>query len=429
MAKCAHSHYEITIFPHFMAQLRRVSARNDDTIATYLAKFESAAGDLQPGEGIHLFMNLFDHEKLKALKLVLLNPFANKIFKLNWAYSGYSSIDEFAQLIADRCPQLFELDIEFNYHSETTFVISMLKHPKNKLVAVRMHHIVGDSTELFSALGKSRVTSFYVVGDLHGHLIHENLSEFLAKDMLVNLRLTWTPDTTVPSSVLAAMARCKRLKWLQMVSGTFECAEFAKSLEVLRLHRCRFNVANWVSMVGGNLKMLMVDSVSIRTCSPPGHTLVEFLGERRMDEVRILNCHFGDETIEMLGRRSQLGRIKSLHLGRNGDVSTDAILAIALALKVPNNEMRDLTLAWPSGIPGAVQDCLAVALNQPNCALSALDLCQLRAYRRVDVALTKDFRGKCVLFCLLQGRQRRFNSPLQRLPVEMFRMVGALLFK
>ena len=73
---------------------------------------------------------------------------------------------------------------------------------------------------------------------------------------------------------------------------------------------------------------------------------------------------------------------------------------------------------------------LAAALWHPGCALSTINIILSRSNMLYDPVLVVRAKfGRCQrMFALLQGQQlKRRKSPLKRLPVELIRMVSALL--
>ncbi|KAH6572372.1 hypothetical protein BASA62_003421 [Batrachochytrium salamandrivorans] len=230
---------------------------------------------------------------------VLADPQANKICSLFWWYEGREDVNLVILLLINNCPELASLQVEFRNHSVFDFVSSMLEHPSNKLKVLEMPgYPEGDSARFFAALGQSQVSALTLI-----HSPVQGFYEYLAKDLLVRL----------------------------------------KSIARLELDDCAFvGDFDWSFLADSNvqdLDFLYVRGVDGRQL---GGALAVHLRAKGLDRLRFSTVSFTNEILAAVG--VELGRVKRLKI--TSSVNNASVAQIALALKSPNSELRELVLPY-----------------------------------------------------------------------------------
>ncbi|KAH9249743.1 hypothetical protein BASA81_012539 [Batrachochytrium salamandrivorans] len=287
-------------------------------------------------------------------------------------------------MLINNCPELASLEVYFKQHSAFDFVSSVLEHPSNKVKVLEMPpNTEGDSARFFAALGRSQVSALALY---YSPEVAQGLHEYLARDLLVRLN----------------------------------------SITTLTLDYCSFvGGFDWSFLADSNVRELGLDCGKGVDGNQLGDALAVHLGAKGLDELRLRDCRFADETLAVVG--VELGRIKMLEI--YSDLSDASIALIALALQSPNSEVKELRLWYDDNTVSSIETHLAPALSHPNCNLVRLSFLAYRPEHKKAAERVEDmFRKRLALFALLQGRQmRRLCCPLRRLPVEMFRLVGQML--
>ncbi|KAH9251499.1 hypothetical protein BASA81_010530 [Batrachochytrium salamandrivorans] len=407
-------------------KVREVRTEGHDTAAAFLAQFHSTAASLQPDERIKLVV--YTHESMKSLKTVLSDPQANKICSLHWTYSGKEDVNLVIPLLIDSCSELASLEVYFKQHSAFDFVSSLLEHPSNKIKVLDMpKYTKGDIPRFFAALGQSQVSAL-TLSSVDPPEFAQSLHEYLARDLLVKLEV-WMNEEQVTSEMMMSLAQCTRLAKLEMLQCTFSqptaFTHIPKSITKLVLHDCTFvGDFNWSFLADSNVREL--DFLNVRGVDGTqcGSALAVQLRAKGLDTLRFIYCDFTNETLAAAG--VELGRIKILDI--DDHLSDASIGLIALVLQSPNSEMKELVLDY-SDETASIKNHLVPALKHPNCNLAELSLWTSQAEHREAAGKVEDtFCNLLALFALLQGKQvRRLYCPLRRLPVEMLRLVGAML--
>ncbi|KAH9256090.1 hypothetical protein BASA81_005866 [Batrachochytrium salamandrivorans] len=408
-------------------RVREVRAEGDQTAAAVLAKFQSIAASLKPDERIKLLV--YTHESMESLKAVLADPQASKICSLQWEYNREEDVNSIIPLLTNSCPELALLQVSFKHHFALNFVSNVLEHPDNKIkVLETLWSVEGDLTRFFAALGQSQVSAITFFNDGSPGFA-QGLHEYLAKDLLVRLKVRMG-NRQAPSEMLMPLANCTRLTKLEMVQCRFSqptaFTHLPKSITTLTLDYCSFvGGFDWSFLVDSNVRELNLDYVSGVDGNQFGGALAVHLGAKGLDKLRFFSCHFANETLIAVG--VELGQIKMLEIYSN--LSDASIKLIALTLRSPDSELRELNLEHRNDTASSMENHLMPALKHPNCNLAKLSF---RVYHPMHVETTQRvadmLRNRLALFALLQGQQvRRRYCPLRRLPMEMFRLVGMVL--
>ncbi|KAH6569105.1 hypothetical protein BASA62_005084 [Batrachochytrium salamandrivorans] len=189
-------------------------------------------------------------------------------------------------------------DVDFEHHYAFDFASSLLEHPGSKLKNLMLENAKGDSARFFAALGQSQVSA------PNFPELAQDLCEYLARDLL--------------------------------------------SITKLGLHDCQFiGGVDWSSLAGSNVRELDFSCVKGVDGKQLGSALAVCLRAKGLDKLRVAYCDFSNETLAVVG--VEVGRIKILELG---DYLNDAsIKLIALALKSPNSELRELKLCEEKALP------------------------------------------------------------------------------
>ncbi|KAH9247214.1 hypothetical protein BASA81_015154 [Batrachochytrium salamandrivorans] len=412
------SDLELDVFDRLRS--KRVQAQDGHTASAFLAEFQSTAASLEPDEKIELVV--YAHKSgVELLKAVLADPQANKICALHWTYYEKEDVTPIIPLLINSCPELASLVVDFECHSAFDFVSSLLEHPSNKIKELDMlKYTKGDIPRFFAALGQSQVSALTL---FYSPVCAQGLHEYLAKDLLVRLKL-WTNFEQVPLELMVPLADHTRLTKLEMLQCEFSqptaFTHLPKSITTLTLNECTFvGGLDWSFLADSNVRELNLDYVSGVDGNQFGGALAVHLGAKGLDKLRFFSCHFANETLIAVG--VELGQIKMLEIYSN--LSDASIKLIALALRSPDSELRELNLEYRNDTASSMENHLMPALKHPNCNLAKLSF---RVYHPMHVETTQRvadmFRKRLALFVLLQGR-RRYPCPLRRLPVEMLRLL------
>ncbi|KAH9251154.1 hypothetical protein BASA81_011053 [Batrachochytrium salamandrivorans] len=141
----------------------------------------------------------------------------------------------------------------------------------------------------------------------------------------------------------------------------------------------------------------------------------------RLAKLELIECEFSQTTVFSLPK--SIARLKI-----TSSVNNASVAQIALALKSPNSELRELVLPYGHDAASSIENHLVPALKHPNCNLTKLSFWAYLEHEKAAERMEDMFYNRLALFTLLQGRQvRRLYCPLRRLPVEMFRLVGQVL--
>ncbi|KAH9260410.1 hypothetical protein BASA81_001580 [Batrachochytrium salamandrivorans] len=451
-------------------RVREVKVKGGQTASAVLAEFQSIAASLEPNERIELEVTAV-HENMESLKAVLSDPQASKICSLRWEYNGEEDVNPVIPLLINNCPELALLEVSFEQHSSFDFVSSMLEHPCNKIKVLHVPpKTKGDFARFFAALGQSQVSAL-TLSSVDSHEFARGLHEYLAKGLLVRLKV-WMNYRQVPSGMTTSLAKCARLVELELVRCFFSptsLTHFPKPVTKLVLCGCRFvDGFDWSFLAHSNVRELDFNDVGGVDGKRLGGALAVYLRAKGLDKLQFFHCYFVNETLVAVGM--EIGRIKRLDLGLS-ILNGASIELIALVLQSPNNELRELK-SWHCWDAANVENHLVPALKHPNCNLAKLVLSMSGGSAKT----MEDFYNRLALFVLLQGQQRKRKSqcplrrlrglvqvggygvvvivfpspgaslrgelafvahvrprmrrlycPLRRLPVEMFRLVGAVL--
>ncbi|KAH9244992.1 hypothetical protein BASA81_017546 [Batrachochytrium salamandrivorans] len=385
-------------------KVREVRAEYNHTASTFLAKFHSTAASLEPDERIKLEV-IYTRETMELLKAVLSDSQANKICALQWIYDGEEDVNFVIPLLISNCPELASLHVYFTHHSSFDFVSSLLEHPSNRIKVLDISpNTKGDLARFFAALGQSQVSALTL---FYSPVFAQSLHEYLAKDMLVRLKV-WTNFEQVPLELMVSLADCTRLTKLEMSRCEFSqptaFTHLLKSITTLTLDSCTFvGGLDWAFLAGSNVRELDLYNVDGVDENQLGSALADYLRAKGLDKLYFAYCDFVNETLAVVGVK--LGRIKRLEV--NGRLNDASIELIALALKSPNNELRELVLLYDDNTVSSIEDHLVSALKHPNCNLAKLSLWpgqaeHREAARRVEAV----FRKRRTLLVLLQAPQR-----------------------
>ncbi|KAH9248597.1 hypothetical protein BASA81_013781 [Batrachochytrium salamandrivorans] len=405
-------------------RIREIGAKYDQTPFAFLAQFQSIAANLEPDERIKLVMT-YPYDDVELMKAVLSDPQANKICSLQWEYNREEDVNSIIPLLINNCPELASLRVDFYDHFVLDFLSSVLEHPCTKVKVLEMPpYTKGDLARFFAALEQSRVSAIALTSGA----FPEGLYEYLTKDLLVRLEVMMDRDE-VPSELMMSLANCTCLSELRLVECAFPeptASALPNSITKLVFSYCAFvHDFDWSFLTDSNVRELHFNSMEDVDGNQLGDALAVCLRAKGLDKLRLYRCDFADETLAVVG--IELGRIKRLDFG--GRLNDASIKLIALALLSPNSEVEELVLEYAHSTMSGIEDHLVPALKHPNCNLSELSLWTSQAeHREAALKVESKFHNRLALFVLLQGQQiRRLRSPLKRLPVDLFRLVGQVL--
>ncbi|KAH9259735.1 hypothetical protein BASA81_002157 [Batrachochytrium salamandrivorans] len=391
--------------------------------ATFLARFQYS---LQPDEWIKLKMTYKREHSIELLEAVLPDPQANKICSLVWTYDGKEDVNSIIPLLLGNCPELGSLEVNFKHHSAFDFVSSMLERPSNKIKVLTLsRYAEGDLARFFAALGQSQVSAltFYNTDSAE---FAQGLIEYLAKDLLVKLVVSMG-HKQVPSEMIMSLTNCTRLVELDLDFCDFfqptALTHLPKCITKLKLFCCTFiGGFDWSFLSGSNVRELDLRCVDDVDGNQLESTLAVYLKASGLDKLYVCQCGFVNETLAAMG--IGLGRIKILSICCWNDASTKLIF---LTLQSPSCKMT-VWLWNKSDMKSSINNHLVPALKHPNYNLAKLFLFADPPHEAAGKTVEDRLYKRCALLALLQGqRVRRLSSPLQRLPVDLLRLVGAML--
>lgn len=147
------------------------------------------------------------------------------------------------------------------------------------------------------------------------------------------------------------------------------------------------------------------------------------LRAKGLDRLRIGFCNFANQVLAAVG--AELGRVQALEID---ELNSVCITLIGIALQSPNSAMKELSLPYEDDTASSIEKHVVPALRHPNCSLAKLRFFAYDEEHQAAAKMVEDkLRSRCGLFALLQGQQVGQKSPLRRLPVELFRLVGKAL--
>ncbi|KAH9256831.1 hypothetical protein BASA81_004934 [Batrachochytrium salamandrivorans] len=407
-------------------KLRLKTVTEDHSVSTLLAEFQSTAASLEPDERIELEA-AYPREGVELSKAVLADPQANKICSLVWWYDGKEDVNSIIPLLVNNCPELASLAVRLTRHSAFDFVSSMLEHPSNKIKVLEVPtDTKGDLARFFAALGQSQVSAITLsLGN--SYEFYQRLCEYLAKDLLVRLKVTMS-HMQVPPEMMMSLAKCTRLTVLVLSRCKFPQSvliTFPKFITKLKLSQCWFAAGmDWSFLADSSVRELDFSNMRGVDGNLLGRGLAVHLRAKGLDKLCLRDCGFTNLILDAIG--IELGRIGRLDIGN----LNDAFLAqIVLVLQSPNNEIKELVLGYTSLTMSSIENLLVPALKHSNCNLVKLSLwTYLSEDQTAAKTIEHKFRNRLALFALLQGQQvRRWYCPLRRLPVEMLRLAGQML--
>lgn len=395
------------------------------TTSEFLDMFQTMVADLGPDEMVHLEMCVGE-SGVARLEAVLSDERACKIFSLQWLYSGVEDVSCIAPLLGNNCPGLTKLTIFLRHHSAFAFLAGVLVNPKCMIKTLHAHKSQGyDHQEFFSALGLSRVDDLAIACD-HVRGFLNSLKEYLSKDLLKALELNLC-NGDIP--VLLPDAKLVRLDELSIgygnIAATDGLSRISASVTKLTMHECAVVADHdWSFLRRCNLRELYVTCMRGMCMKAFGSALAVHLRTKVLDA---LACHGNADTNTLLDELGdEVGRIKHLSIGR---LRCESIERIFSALRCPNNEMRKLFLTCDDRLvltPDTLA-CMSSMLRQPNCMLAKFYV-DTGISEMMTLRMTRKYWARCRMFVLLQVRRTLTRyCPLQRMPLELFRMLGAMM--
>ncbi|KAH9257736.1 hypothetical protein BASA81_004202 [Batrachochytrium salamandrivorans] len=391
-----------------LERFNRLSVREiedwNDGAASFLARFQSTALRLETDGRIKLKV-AYTRENMELLKAVLADPQASKICSLQWEYNREEDVNSIIPLLINSCPELASLLVEFGNHSVFDFVSSVLEHPSNKIKVLALsRYAEGDLARFFAALGQSQVSALTLC---YSPEFTQGWYEYLARDLLVSLKVRGRDQA--PSELMMSLANCTRLAELGLMGFKFAqptaLTHFPKCVTKLMLFYCAFvGGFDWLFLIGSNVRELDLSYLKDVDGNQLGNALAVYLKAKGLDKLRFYNCGFVDETLAVVD--IELGRTKRLEI--HGQLNDDSLGLIALALRSPNNEMKELWL-WSEGhMMSNIENRLVPALKHPNCNLAELHFIPDQQEYESAVKTMSEFHNRRALFALLQGQQ--FNG-------------------
>ena len=221
-------------------------------------------------------------------------------------------------------------------------------------------------------------------------------------DLRIGLRMGWKMD---PRS-MARLAAFTQLSELSLSGVTFtEPPTFPKSLTVLKMHRCSFRMGvDWTSLA--QLRSLDLNCV------------YDLDWDRRvailpiLEKLRINGCGFTTLLLSMVDPT----RLRTLDLEEL--YTMDTVMLIAHTLR--NGTLKRLAIPFNHDDQKAVREHILPAIAHSS--LTSLELYGGGA----ALEEVGKFRRRVALLTLLLARKP--HRRLRKIPVEMFRLVGQLLF-
>lgn len=348
--------------------------RPDDDSYTFQTRFLIVATKLEPDQRIRLKVTCECASNIELLEDLLHDDDAVcKIAALCWVYEGVQDVCTIIPLLVDHCTELTSLQVQFGGHSAFDFISSVLERPGNAIQMLKLPpRAYGDAGRFFNALEHSHVSTLIFSSVVGPRTFYDDLCAFLAKDLLTKLVL-YAP----PTKVVWSLSKCVRLHTLTLLDCVFSepttLMRLPKSITAFSMRLCVFDCKlDWSFLENSGIQVLYFDNIDYET---------------------LWNAN-------------------------------DMMKCLTLALHRQDSKMQKLVLGRVR-----MNQRFEHAVKHPNCVLTELALIPFRSSDITAAAAIRD--GLYVrrrAFSLLYGQQvRHVYCPLQRLPIEMFRMVGALL--
>lgn len=392
------------------------------------AGFYFTAIGLRPEEFIWLDITTGDDDALLAEAL---SVYANKIHILHWWHCGKANVTPTMLDLIARCPNLAKLRVSIKCHSEMDCISSILEHPENRIRDVEVSiSLMGNAPRFFSALECSSVTALtlsYTFDNTNDDFDHPFFA-FLQKDTLQSLHVAG-PTRKALCSIVAALTKSVHLDNLCIercsVDRRVPFAAVSKFIKTLDFAFCNFCKGfDWSFLEGSSVREMKFRRTFFVNGGMLGRMLKRHIQASAMEALCFFGCNFTEATLEAMG--DQLSRVTGLVIG---DADDGAIIHVANALKTTGNKIQVLRLLYDGKTINCIKAHLLPALRHPNC--NALDMSFLTNMeyddQATEVAFT--FHRRHLLFAFLQGRlPGKCHGALRRLPAELYRMVGGMIF-
>ena len=406
-----------------MIHLTRVEIGGGEPFPIFAARFQAAAACLAADERL-----LVTCHSLRLLKSLLADTGAHKIHTLRWKYGGLGDVDTVIPRITARCPELVALRVDFDRSSTLDFASQVLERPENRVAVLEIpSYSEGDAVRFFAALERSPVTSLAIFckGDRE---FNNGLMSYLQKDMLVRLKLMMRGED-VPSSLMTVLGNCTHLSELKITGGHFyrpaTLSGFLKSITKLVLVESWFHHSDfdWSFLEDCNLQELVFRYVECVDTAFFGRTLAVHLRTKGLDRLCLRLSQFAKDALVAIG--PDIRHVRRLDIFEH--LNDRMVKYISDAFQHPDCALVELFLVYGGDMGRSIDRHLVPALKHPNCRLTKLQFHSFGYVNPAAVNIKKQFDVGHALFALLHGRRRRGLCLLQRLPVEMFRMMGKML--
>ena len=412
---------------------REVRIEQDRGHPSCLPAFEETVAILKPNERIALD----GHFSVNDLVIMLTHPKAAMIGALVWEHMR----DEDPMCIIPLLGNMLLLKVDFGFHDEIVFLRRALEHHRYIKAIVMPDTMPKGCAEFFRAAGTVKMLSIdpCVPG----------LARYMAKNDLQMLELT--PDThtnvPIPHAVNVALRGCTKLTELHLHRLEFtgcedlvlpavtslvmcHCVFWGRLVEHGKLvERSADNL--WTGEVILNWKMPAMTSLYLNKTVVRPDAMRRFLLERPPLDTLIVNdaadVHrrlpwkayheplLWDMLLWQLSSRV-LSQIRTLSfMGKWTDVDCQVIRS---ALLRPDSRVRKLTMVlFPDEDLGALRFALQHSL---------VETLSFRYTSDATMDFARWYNKRSGVLALLLARRR--GNPMHRLPNELYRMVGGMLF-
>ena len=334
------------------------------------------------------------------------------VFALAWhSVHPNPDVGNVARLILDACPELvyFSVTLEEN-NSQLDFISTMLElGSKIKSLHLSLWE-TGGVSRFFGALANSQVVELNVkinVGEDDEHEFVGGLSTYLRGDRLTSFKVN-ADSRVFPSHLGDALTGCLRMTQLNLTHClVYHPIVFPKNLSRLVAFSCDFRGLEWDLP---SIRVLYFYAVSLANPTSLGRALAS----KAMDMLSFYGCDFVGPVLEQM----DLGYVRHLRLQLR---VTMPVSADQIARAAVGGGVKHLEILGTAATEGTILHRLGPALRSPGCTLDDVSL-----GGREFWGVERRFYQQRRLFALLLARRKPFGK-LQRLPVEMFRMVAGML--
>lgn len=410
--------------------------RIDNNTQPFSQRFQACLDSLQPKDVVDLKIE-YTAESPAILNELVLNPGVSRIRAIHIFAVGAFELDTQPMLqFIERNSQLSTLSLFGKHFPSLQFATAVLQLATQNIRVLIIHpQDTRHFSQFFQALSRSKVLRFDLRGVDYAPY-QRQLAKFIALDKLQSLCLSIV-DPTNERIMFRAMSRCLMLKELQL-SSTVDFATihlFPRSITKLTLISCTLKVEAssrfCTYLITSLLSHLCLSGVRGLNCAELGKALSRSL--------QCLDISFLQDVDNLLPAlclgMQQPNSLKTLSIS-HCPLYDESTKLLADMLLYESCALHTLVFARNNVSAESVERFLCPALKNPNCTIKRFEVGSLNgaygmeyitAMENANAAFALRLQRETVLV-LIQQKQAPHRHRLNRLPIEMFRLLGEMLF-